>query len=390
MTNEIQIVSDNGGPLPVRPVEPGPASHGQQAAQQPPNVLRKIHRLLRGRYPLAIGLGVAFGVAGAVGGWLSKKPMYKSTGIVHIKSTMPDMQRGIQGPDVQIPGFYQFVKTQMMAMTSPDVIRTAMQKADWKATGRPSGEDAIGPFTKNLDVDTIAGTSDYVKIVFSDPDPRVAKAGCTDLCQAYVSYYQSQDPTGSIHKKTLIDDQRQQVSVRLATLQDQLSGVSQQYGTDNLEGYLQEQLTILSKLESDSLDAQLALNAAEQMLKEAQANGTAGQPQGGQQQPTQKPAVAVAPEVIAQGDAAMRSMLLQRQILGEKLRRLQDKYGPNSVPVQRAKEDMDLLNFQVEEYATQYNNTPHLPSAGGLQTAMLNPQTITPADVTRARATPTG
>ena len=46
--------------------------------------LSKLHRLLRGRYPIVIVLGLIFGAIGGVGGYLSQKPGYSSTGIIAV------------------------------------------------------------------------------------------------------------------------------------------------------------------------------------------------------------------------------------------------------------------------------------------------------------------
>src|SRR4051812_14882542 len=89
MNNEIQLSSLGNMPMPATPGAGGALGSyyggGGPAAPQEASALRKLHRLLRGRYLLAFVLGLLGAGAGAVGGFLSQKPAYKADGIVQIK-----------------------------------------------------------------------------------------------------------------------------------------------------------------------------------------------------------------------------------------------------------------------------------------------------------------
>src|SRR5580692_11826369 len=93
MSNEITIVSDQRGQL-GRPVDPwgGPPPYSNpQPHHAHSSVLQKIHRLLRGRYPLAITLALICGGIAATAGWMSRKPMYDSFALIEIKTSIPNL-----------------------------------------------------------------------------------------------------------------------------------------------------------------------------------------------------------------------------------------------------------------------------------------------------------
>ncbi|MBA3272926.1 MAG: hypothetical protein H0T11_03515, partial [Chthoniobacterales bacterium] len=58
--------------------QPGAGGGGQASP------FKKVHRLLRGRYALAIFLALLGGAAGAVAGWYSQKAEYASDGLIEI------------------------------------------------------------------------------------------------------------------------------------------------------------------------------------------------------------------------------------------------------------------------------------------------------------------
>src|SRR5262245_21042203 len=66
----------------------GPAGAGGNGIP-PKTPLKKIQQLLRGREKLAIGLGVACAIIGAIAGWVSQKQQFVSNGVVWIRPIIP-------------------------------------------------------------------------------------------------------------------------------------------------------------------------------------------------------------------------------------------------------------------------------------------------------------
>src|SRR5580698_4565033 len=85
MTNEMQLAQAAG--LPATGHDTG-HGHGNNAHHGTATGFKKVHKLLRGRYPLVITLGLIFGTAGALTGFLSQRPLFSSTFQLEIDTTI--------------------------------------------------------------------------------------------------------------------------------------------------------------------------------------------------------------------------------------------------------------------------------------------------------------
>jgi capsular exopolysaccharide synthesis family protein len=371
MNNEIQIFSNAAAPGGLGTPELFPNAPGAGHGAAPQHAAAKIHRLLRGRYPLAISLALVFGTVGAVLGWHARKQMWPSTASIQIKSTVPDSER-LAHPDVELPGYFAFIKAQILALSSPDVIRTALQKPEWLAI-RPGGEDQVNAFSSNLEVTQDVG-SDLVTVKYSDLDPAAAKAGVDCLCQAYLEWYQSHDPTGNRNKKALLEKDRDLRAEDLARLRYSLDQLAAPLGgTYDIEAYHDAQMQELSKRETDAGDAKLVSDRIEAALNEqaaAKANGGAPIAQ------------ARTAQDIAQTDANMRDLLAKQATTLMEAHRLQLTYGANTPAVQKINNDLEMLNFEIDQYVNETNRIPHTATPG--VAGSVGP--VTAADLTRARA----
>ncbi|MEM6312910.1 MAG: hypothetical protein AAF743_02435, partial [Planctomycetota bacterium] len=90
---------------------------GQANAGGPP--LKKIHRVLRGRYGVALGLGLLGAIAGGVWGWFSSQPEYKAIGYVSIDPVIKNIN---SAPDI-IPLYKSFMKTKSAELNGLDAVR---------------------------------------------------------------------------------------------------------------------------------------------------------------------------------------------------------------------------------------------------------------------------
>src|SRR5947209_6118536 len=123
MSHEIQLSNTN---LQLQPALTPPqvlATTGQPE----PTPLRRIHRLLRGRYALAAVLASIGAAAGVVAGIMLPKPAYQSIGIVQLHPILP-------GPidDKLIPLYNQVIQNAMVQLQTERNIRQAMQSPQWK------------------------------------------------------------------------------------------------------------------------------------------------------------------------------------------------------------------------------------------------------------------
>ena len=97
------------------------AAMGAAPQQQP---LRKLHRLLRGRYWIAIVLAVIGAVAGGVFGFMSQVPLYQADGVLLIEPTIANSALA----DKSIPFYLNFIKSQAAIIQSPRVAAEAIKR----------------------------------------------------------------------------------------------------------------------------------------------------------------------------------------------------------------------------------------------------------------------
>ena len=115
MTNEMQLAHEAG--LPLGGTEFGNELGGNQ--QSKPMGLKKIHRLLRGRYPLVITMGLLFGLAGALTGFLVQQPLFNGQFQIDISPTVPNLSSPVGDP---IPDYERLLQTQVAMMKNPELI----------------------------------------------------------------------------------------------------------------------------------------------------------------------------------------------------------------------------------------------------------------------------
>ncbi len=120
-----------GGGLPVLPGAPAGGGSG--------NGLAMVHRLLRGRYLLAILLGLAGAIAGASAGWLHGKELYTSEGQIYIQAELTPLMAQI--PENRSSNPRSFVEMQIKRLKSPAVIDEVVNSESWKMLGRPGGPE---------------------------------------------------------------------------------------------------------------------------------------------------------------------------------------------------------------------------------------------------------
>ena len=96
---------------------------GAAGAPPAPTPLRKMHRLLRGRYVLAVFLALLGAAAGGVAGYMSQKPQYSSTGIIAISGLLPSPDHR----DMLIQMYAQHMARQVSWLTSERLLKLGVR-----------------------------------------------------------------------------------------------------------------------------------------------------------------------------------------------------------------------------------------------------------------------
>src|SRR6266480_976248 len=169
MSHDIQIRSG-----PTMPDVAHPLAGTSPGGEPVESIFSRVHRLLRGRYRWAIGLGVVLGGIGGFAGYKSTEPLWTCTGQVQIKmsrdvvlSNSPENQNS-QSPDV-------VKETQIALMRNSRIISSAMGSTEWTSLKRPLTDESVAEFIKKLTI-TSQGRSEMINVSFVDSDPAAASA----------------------------------------------------------------------------------------------------------------------------------------------------------------------------------------------------------------------
>jgi succinoglycan biosynthesis transport protein ExoP len=341
----------------------------------PPSGLKKIHRLLRGKYPMVIGLGLALGIAGALAGFFSKKPMYESHGRIYLSPTIPSARGSLDEP---VPGFGTFLHSQAAVIDSIDMVQLALKNPKWLAQGGSKDDSAVDAFYANLDVEEMPNTS-LIQIAYSDPDPVTAKIGATVMCEAYQDFYESEDPLLLTHKINQLDNSRSRIGNDLELLRAQLSDLSKKYGSDDLGDFSSSQMQQLAHLDAELSDAEQQYKQAEAAVAIAAKSGTsAGSalPADPDAPKTADSTGALSETQIANlGDQQLKALLSERMELIEGVARMKaDGYGDNHPRVQTMQNDLDITNAEIKAYVDNWNKNYRLGTLSGLTPVVVNLQ----------------
>src|SRR5436305_15311004 len=80
MHHELQIRSGDSMPDVVDPLASAPGAEPLES------VFKRVHRLLRGRYLWAAGIGLVLATIGGIAGYKSAQPLWTCSGMIQIKT----------------------------------------------------------------------------------------------------------------------------------------------------------------------------------------------------------------------------------------------------------------------------------------------------------------
>lgn len=145
-------------------------------------LLRKLRRILHGRYMLATLLGLLGAAGGTYAGWKSQRPLYQAQGLIRVAASVPTPK----DPDARnvLPMVKGYMAFQVQLLTSPTLTREAMMEEAWEETGEGISPETIQSFEMRRGVHHDPDTL-HIVVTFSDPDPRVALAGVRSILEAY-------------------------------------------------------------------------------------------------------------------------------------------------------------------------------------------------------------
>jgi len=275
-----------------------------------PNPLLILHRGLRGRYPLAIGLGLTFGLVFASLGYLLVKPVYQSVGLVRVAPTLPRVLYSTEETS-QMPAFDSFVQAQASYIQSQRVRQMALGSERLTKVSWPSGIDGDVELMEGLQVGRAKG-AEIINVSFKHANAAKAQAALNAILDSYDRLKDESFGMDSGEKQKKLEDLKIERQRELDALRKQAIEETERLGTGDLD-----QLHSATVEEVINLDRSLfEINQVIAMMEGAQ---QAPQPKDGA--PPAPPAEATL-EQLALVDERLADLIKERDSLESQLRTL--------------------------------------------------------------------
>ena len=338
-----------GGALEVASSRPAPSRPAQSL-----DVRRIVHESLRGRYLLAVVLGLLTGAAFGAVAWKMSRPIYYSEGIVRIAYTLPTVLQETE-QNRPLANFEQFMMSQRMVITSRRVLEMAAQDPIWRQRGREVPPGLVEFYAESAKVD-VRPRSEFIAISVTDTDPGMAAAAVVALVNAYADYFNNQEKHVERQVLGLLEDRQHASQGEIDQLEARLRVAAKEYGSTRLEPFYDAAVTRLTRLETELANVRLAIASAP--VATAAAPATAAPTPGvAPEEPTTRPVAEseLTIDDIGMSDPAMHAYLDERDRLQGELKRLEAlRFGEAHRDVVATKQSLATLEERIERYAAKY------------------------------------
>ncbi len=331
------------------------------AATQPQavaNPIKRIQRLLRGRYLLAFTLAAIGATAGGLAGYLIPKPYYTSTGWIQIS---PVKVNPLGSTDQTIPLFYQYVSSQVQILRSQRVVSQAMNSNEWKAIKKNTpGVDPFAEFQSNLDV-SATRDSFLISVTYADLDPTVAQAAIKAMMSAYETLYAEIENDEGRRKLTALESTQTTMSNKLAQKQEELNKLASDFGTNDLSMLHGAKQVELSRKEQE-LEA---LTAQMKQIDDSMASETG------------IPSLSDS-DIARAGDQTMLQMLQHKAQAEMLVDALRAQLGEAHPKVVEARRQLDGINASIKKYGDDFRKQyiVFIPGFGAERPSLLTKKDV--------------
>jgi polysaccharide biosynthesis transport protein len=359
MNHETQLARPTPLPAPQEEVW-GQLSTADNNPQQTP--LRKAHKILRGRYWLAIPLAI---ICAGLGAWLayrSQQPLYESAGLVIFNP----VQRSYLDSAQILPGHGQYVEVQASMISTQRAIETALASPEWKQIRPGLTRDQMARFAKNLKVQRAGAV---IQVSYLDPDPAAAKVGAQEIIRSYLRTYVTRGTAVNLNQSDFQDpeliDMIAQNQSRLIPIQRELTQNREQlqrirdqllsryrYGSESLDSLHDHIWNSLVRARAELAQANARVREAERAL---------GLEPG--ELPEERP---LAIEEIAMFDRNMFELLRQQRQQERRLEVILQDLGESHRTVRNAQLELAQTQQDIEAYAEEVRQRPVHPGGNAV------------------------
>ena len=334
----------------------------QYTDQQKPaeNPLLLLHKFLRGRYLLAIGLAVLLGPIGAAIGFMAVQLEYTSSATISIAPVLPKILFDSDETSM-MPMFDSYVQTQVSLISSRRVMEMAMNSKAWGEVGGKFSLEGLEPFTESLSVVQPKG-SQMIVINFSDKDPRRARAGAKAISEAYEAVYVDNDTQRDRKRFEALEKRANDFRNDIASIDAKINEIVEKYGTEDLTGDYQKEMSKVQSLETDLLSAKLRLNSLEAMV-------------GGDDAKAPIDYANLGVDEIALIDTHMRSLIERRSQLESDISAFEStlRRPESRAEYRQAQSELTKQVAEIEAYAKAFRESPLLASQTSSESGLVAP-----------------
>ncbi len=292
-----------------------------------------LHRRLRGRYPLAIALGVLLGSLGAAAGYFAKGPEYTSEALVQVQPTIP--RTLYQTEENQMPPLFEnFVATQAAMIESPRVFSVAVDDPDLRAAGWPAPPRGITQLKKIIKVGYRRG-SQVITVEATCDDPLQAQRAVNAVLKTYESLYAEQMVRGMNDRIAALQVRRQELESELNLLRNRILKLGEMYGTDQLDTLHDARLMRVIELEKRVEEAAHTVALLDPQVDESS---------------LEPPEVDLSLPALAAVDVELKQMLDSLEVLDAQVAHAQ-RFGPRHVQTRRLEEERQVLQARIDSRA---------------------------------------
>jgi capsular exopolysaccharide synthesis family protein len=324
-----------------------PADHDSPFA-----IFGRLHRLLRGRYHIALPAAAVCGAAGAIAGYVAVTPKYQCIGSIRIQSVLPP--KVVPSPENGILQMFQnYVRTQANYLEDDRTISTAVASPEWQALGRGLSPEAKDEFKRALDVVPDPNSQEWIRIKFKDADPKAARIAVDEIISAYIKIFGPDEVIIGEQLFSELRSSRAVVDTEIERLTAQVRAISQRWGTADLEKVHQDKIEELRQLEREVARLEMQIKQAETAAKLK----------------AEQPA---APEAdtdsinaqIASVDPSMANLLTILMQRRSDFTFASGRFGPEHLTYKRTKAALQAAQEEVDQHRVKWLAGHTLPAPG--------------------------
>jgi succinoglycan biosynthesis transport protein ExoP len=314
------VLDENGHTPPINPVE-------------------RIRSLLRGRYWIAIGLGIVLAVIFGVIGAIEGKVQYESQAQIRVKPNVTVVMYQAADPDKEMPQmFNSYVGTQAELLQSQRVLDLAMSSDTWKQTGYGTDPDVIEEIQKDLTI-THDPNSFLITVQFIGAKPVAAQEALQAILDAYKKLYAEADTDSSQKRLDVLDSVRDNLSAQYMAKKQQVMAAAQDVGTTDLDKQYDFENDELNRYDTTlkDLELQSAMASASTATTRSTGHGLDA-------------------DDIAGQDRQMADMIAQRRALDQTMASLQMQgYLQDHPKVKEVRAELASLDQSIKQRVDDYN-----------------------------------